>query len=265
MTPLVDTTRKSSLVRAELTKLITLRSVWITAALTWLIVVLIGWSQAAPVGDALRTNDPGLAPGASPETVGFDWVALGLIGIIVIGVIAASSEYVSGQLRSSLVAAPNRERLYLAKCAALTVFVTLLGLVTIPLLSLLSQSGLGELSVINGTVPAGLLLRWVGAIAFWDAIALIGFALGILLKQTLIPLFTLIVVSQLSLMLLLLTPAFAYLPTVAGVLLFDPGLVTGSYPDADLGSLTAAIVTFTWTAGLVAFAGFRFSTRDVRG
>ena len=66
-------------------------------------------------------------------------------------------------------------------------------------------------------------------------------------------------------MLLLLTPAFAYLPTVAGVLLFDPGLVTGSYPDADLGSLTAAIVTFTWTVGLVAFAGFKFSSRDVRG
>src|SRR6478672_5869793 len=154
MTTLVDTARTPSLFRAELTKLVTLRSVWITAALTWLIVVLVGWSQAGPVGEALRTNDPGLAPGASPETVGFDWVALGLIGIIVIGVIAASSEYVSGQLRSSLVAAPNRERLYWAKCAALTVFVTLLGLVTIPLLSLLSQSGLGELSVINGTVPA---------------------------------------------------------------------------------------------------------------
>ncbi|MCP2048989.1 UNVERIFIED_ORG: hypothetical protein J3D58_003061 [Paenarthrobacter nicotinovorans] len=264
MTTLVDIARKPSLFRAELTKLVTLRSVWITAALTWLIVVLVGWSQAGPVGEALRTNDPGLAPGASPETVGFDWVALGLIGIIVIGVISAS-EYVSGQLRTSLVAAPNRERLYVAKCTALTVFVTLLGLVTIPLLSLLSQSGLGELSVVNGTVPASLVLRWVGAIAFWDAIALIGFALGILLKQTLIPLFALIVVSQLSLMLLLLTPAFAYLPTVAGVLLFDPGLVTGSYPAADLGTLTAAMVTFTWTAGLVGFAGFRFSTRDARG
>jgi len=265
MSSLVATARKPSLLLSELTKLITLRSLWITAALTWLIVVLLGWSQAGPVGDALRTNDPGLAPGASPETVGFDWVALGLIGIIVIGVISASSEYVSGQLRTSLVSVPNRLDLYLAKGAALTVFVTVLGILTVPLLSVLSQSGLAELSVIDGTLPGSLVLRWVGAIAFWDAIALIGFSLGILLKQTLIPLFVLIVVSQLSLMLLLLSPGFAYLPTVAGVLLFDPGLVTGSYPDADLGAPTAAVVTAVWTIALVVAAGIRFSTRDTKG
>lgn len=264
MSSIVTTAPRPQLFVSELTKLITLRSLWITAALTWLIVVLAGWSQAGPVGDALRTNDPGLAPGASPETVGFDWVALGLIGIIIIGVISASSEYVSGQLRTSLVAASNRLDLYLAKCAALTVFVTTLGILTVPLLSVLSQAGLAELSVIDGTVPASLILRWVGAIAFWDAIALIGFALGILFKQTLIPLFALIVVSQLSLMLLLLTPVFAYLPTVAGVLLFDAGLVTGSYPDADPGTPTAAVVTAVWTVGLVVVAGRRFSTRDTK-
>ncbi|MFJ4171326.1 hypothetical protein ACIPY3_17620 [Paenarthrobacter sp. NPDC089714] len=249
---------------SELTKLITLRAVWISALVTFAVVVLIGWSQAGPVAEGLRRHDPDLAPGASPATVGFDWVALGLIGIIVIGVISASSEFVSGQLRSSMVAVPQRWRLYGAKCAALMLFTTGLGLVTIPLLSLLSQAAIGELSVLDGGFPAELVFRWLGAIAFWDASALIGFSLGILLRQGLIPLFLLIVLSQLSLMLLLLGPALAYLPTIAGVQLFDAGLVTGSFPNAALGLPVAATATAAWTVGLLLLAGWKFVARDVR-
>ena len=37
--------------------------------------------------------------------------------------------------------------------------------------------------------------------------------------------FAIMVISQLSLMLLLLSNFFAYLPTIAGVQLFDPGLI----------------------------------------
>ncbi|HKU35359.1 MAG TPA: hypothetical protein VJP90_07390 [Paenarthrobacter sp.] len=252
------------LLQSELTKLITLRPVWITALVTFAVVVLMGWSQAGPVGDSLRSNDPELAPGASPATVGFDWVALGLIGIIIIGVTAASSEFVSGQVRSSVLAVPFRGRLYGAKCGALLLSVSAFGLLTIPLLSLLSQAAIGDLSVITHGNPADLVLRWLGAVLCWDATALIGFSLAILLKQSLIPLFVLIVVSQLSLLLLLLGPALAYLPTIAGLQLFDPGLVTGSYPDAALSLPAAAAATVVWTAGLLALAGWRFAARDVR-
>lgn len=264
MSGAVDAGMRPRLVLSEFTKLLTLRSVWITAVATFAVVVLIGWSQAGPVGDAIRSNDPELAPGAAPATVGFDWVALGLVGVIVIGVVSAGSEYVTGQLRTTLLVVPNRARLYAAKCAALLVFVTVLGVVTIPLLSLLSQSSLKELSVIQGAVPADLVFRWIGAIAFWDAVALIGFTLAVLLRQSLIPLFLLIVVSQLSLMLLLLSPAFVYLPTIAGILLFDPGLVTASYPQATLTLPVAASLTAAWTLVLLVFAGWRFISRDVR-
>lgn len=256
------TAPRPQLIRSELTKLLSLRAIWVTALVTFTIVVLVGWSQAGPVGDALRTNDPELAPGATPATIGFDWVALGLIGIIVIGVIAASSEYVSGQFKTSLVAAPQRARLFLAKCTALVIIVGALGIVTIPLLSLLSQSGLKDLSVIAGGIPASLVFKWIGAVAYWVATALISFALGILMRQTLIPLFLLIVISQMSLMLLLLSNSLAYLPTIAGVQLFDPGLVTGSYPGAALALPVAALVTAAWTFALLVAAGWRFIKRD---
>lgn len=249
-------------VASELTKLLTLRSIWITALLVIVIDVLAAWSQAAPVADAIRSGDANLAPGITPETVGFEWVALGLIGIIVIGVIAASSEYSSGQISTSLVAVPNRRRLFLSKVVALVIVVAAIGAVTIPALSLLSQFGLGDLSVIDDGVPASLVLRWLGATGYWVAMALISFAIATLLRQMLIPLFALIVISQLSLLQLLLSPMFVYLPTIAGVQLFDPGLITGSYPDAAIGLPAAALVTTLWTIALLAAAGVRFIRRD---
>lgn len=267
MTPHTTDTAASStrprprLLLSELTKLLSLRSVWITALIVAALSILAAWSQAGAIGDALRTNDPALAPGTVPESVGLEWVTLGEIGIIVIGVIAASSEYTSGQLKTSLLASPGRLRLFLAKIAALTILVTGIGIVTVPALSLLSQHGLGDLSVIDGEVPASLLLRWVGAIGYWVAMALIGFSIATLLKQTLIPLFALIVISQLGLMLLLLTTWLAYLPTIAGIQLFDPGLIA-SYPDAALGIQLAAIVTTGWTIAFLALAGHRFVRRD---
>lgn len=257
--------RRPSLVRAELTKLVTLRSIWVTWLVTFVTVIVFGWSQAAPVGEALRDNDPDLAPGATPETVGFEWVALGMIGVIVIGVFAASSEYISGQIKTTLVAAPERRKLFAAKIVALTAVVTALGLATVPLLSLLAQHSIGELSVVDGGIPGSLVRRWFGAIVYWDAIALISFSFALLLRQALVPLFVVIVVSQLSLMLLLLSTNFTYLPTIAGVQLFDPGLVVGSYPDAELATGTAALVTITWTIAALGVAGWRMNRRDTYG
>lgn len=251
------------LVLSELTKLLTLRPIWITASITVAVDVLAAWSQAGAVADAIRSGDPSLAPGTVPETVGFEWVALGLIGIIVIGVVAASSEYSSGQLSTTFVAVPNRLRLFCSKVVALAILVALVGVITVPLLSLLSQLGLGDLSVIDGALPASLLQRWAGAVVYWVAISLISFAIATLLRQALIPLLALIVISQLSLLQLLLSPAFAYLPTIAGVQLFDPGLVTGAYPDATLGLPVAAAVTVGWTLVLLVVAAHRFLRRDV--
>lgn len=255
-------TEREHLIAAELTKLLSLRSIWITALVTVALVILAAWSQANAIGDALRSHDPALAPGIQPETVGFEWVALGLIGILIIGVVAAGSEYTSGQIHTSLVAAPGRVRLFLAKAVALTIVITVIGIVSIPTLSLLSQQGLGSLSVIDEQIPLSLILRWIGAIGYWIAMALIAFSTALLLRQTLIPLFALIVISQLSLLLLLLSNILAILPTIAGVQLFDEGLVAGSYPEAELGIPLAVALTSGWTILMLVIAGWRFAKRD---
>lgn len=250
--------------RSEIVKLLTLRSVWITALVSIALCIGIPTLTAPSIGDAIIANDPDLAPGTVPETVGLEWIGLGLIGIAIIGVIAASSEYVSKQVVTSLLAVPRRLQLALAKAAALCILVTVIGIVTIPTMSLLSQIRLGDISVIRDGVPETLVWRWVGGLVLWVATAQIGFALALLMRQALIPLLVMIVVSQLTLPLVNLVPLAQYLPFAAGTQLFDAAMITSSRPDAALTPAAAALTLAAWTGGLLLAAILRFRQRDTQ-
>jgi ABC-2 type transport system permease protein len=255
---------EGSVLRSELTKLLTLRSVQVALVLTVVLPVLAAALSAPAVGQGIASDDPALAAGVTPESVGLEWVVLGQIGMIVVGVLAASSEHVAGQLRVSVVAVPARGRLLVAKAVALLLVTVGVGIVAVPALSLLSQLGLGGIGVIGDGIPASLVWRWVGAIAFWAGMAQVGLALAVLLRQALVPIFVLIAVSQLSLMLVVMTTWSKLLPTVAGVQLFDPGSINVSFPDAALTPGQAYACLGLWVAGLLDLAGALFLRRDVR-
>ncbi len=248
--------------RSELIKLLTLKSVWITVLASSLPCIGIPALTAPSIRDAIIANDPALAPGTIPETVGLEWIGLGLIGIAVIGVIAGSSEYVGQQVKTSLLAVPHRLRLALAKAAALCILVTAVGIVTIPTMSLLSQIGLGDISVLRNGMPETLLWRWVGGLALWLATALIGFAFALLMRQTLIPLLVMIVVSQLTLPLVNLVPFAQYLPFAAGTQLYDAAMITSARPDAELSPSLASLSLAAWTGALLLAAILRFQRKD---
>ncbi|WP_435738250.1 hypothetical protein V5D56_06580 [Cellulosimicrobium sp. PMB13] len=249
---------------SELTKLLTLRSVWVTLLVTAVCMVGLAWVSAPSVGEGIASGDPDLAPGTVAETVGLEFVLLGQIGVIVAGVMAAGSEQTSGQIKTSLVAVPARTGLLVVKATALLLVTLVVGIVTIPAVSLVSQVGLGDVGVIDGGVPTSLVLRWVGALAYWVGIALVSFALTVVLRQVLLPLFVLVAVSQLSLMLVVLTPASRFLPTVAGVQLFDPTTITAAFPAAALTPAAAATCLAAWVLVLLVAATWLFRTRDVR-
>jgi hypothetical protein len=84
-------------VRAELLKLVTLPAIPLTVAATWAVTAVIAF---AAVGDP----DP---------------VPLARAGFLVLGVLAASSEYEGGQLRTTLLATPRRWWLQLVRTAVL--------------------------------------------------------------------------------------------------------------------------------------------------
>ena len=255
-------TVRPQLLASEVVKLVTLRSVWITALVTAVTCIGAAALLAPSVGEAIVANDPALAPGTVPESVGLEWISMGLIGVFVIGVTAGSSEYTGGQLKTSLLAVPHRLALVLAKALALFLATLVLAAVTIPGLSILSQVALGEVSVLGGGVPASLIWRWVGGIAYWAAMAQIGFALGLLMRQSLIPLFVLIILSQVIPVLVYWLPFLTYLPDAAGSQLFDPGAAGGSDPHAALSPAVAAVTLAAWVIVLGGAAVIRFRGRD---
>lgn len=250
---------------SELVKLVTIRAVWVTVLLTTTLSIVIATLNAPSLREALLTNDPMLAPGVTAESIGLEMIALGMIGTIIIGVLAGSSEYSSGQIKTSLLAVPERLPLVLTKSLALLVVTTVMGVIAIPSLSILSQHGLGELSVIQNGIPSSLILSWLGGVFVWVATTQIAFAVALLMKQSFIPLLVLIAVSQLTLVLAHLIPASRFLPFAAGVYLYDPAMITGSTPAAALRPTAAAITLSSWTIALLAWAFVVFCRRDAVG
>ena len=247
-------TTRPRILRSELVKLLTLRSVTITLVVTAALPIGMASRSAPAVGRAITSNSTNLPPGITPETVGLSWIGLGLIGVIVVGVIAGSSEYTNHQVNTSLLSVPKRLQLVLTKSWALLLVTVGIGVTTIPALSIVSQIGLGELGVLDRGIPASLIWRWIGAIGLWVATAQIGFALALLLRQSLIPLFLMIVISQLSLALVYFFPATRYLPFAAGLQIYDPASITGPAL-----SPVVAVSTLTgWTVVLLGLAIFRF-------
>lgn len=256
--------QRSGLLLSEAVKLLTLPAVVLTTIATAATCVGMASLTAPSVGAAIAEHDPDLAPGVAPETVGLEWIGLGLIGIVIIGVICGSSEYNGSQVTTSLRAVPGRARLLWAKSVALSIFVLIVGAITIPALSVFSQIGLGPQGVINGGLPVSLVWRWLGGIALWLATALISMSLGLLLRRPLIPLLVMIVISQLTLPLVNLVPSAQYLPFAAGTLLFDPAMITSSSPAVDASTAVAVSTLVAWTVGALAVAGLQFGRRDAQ-
>jgi hypothetical protein len=98
-----------STARAELLKLATLPALLLTVALTWAVTTLI---TLAAVGDP----DP---------------IPLARAGFLVLGVLAASSEYEGGQLRTTLLGTPRRARLQLVKALVLALVAGPVAVVTV--------------------------------------------------------------------------------------------------------------------------------------
>ncbi|GGN23828.1 hypothetical protein FHR83_002815 [Actinoplanes campanulatus] len=146
-------------VRAEVGKLLTLRSLALTLGLTWAVTLLL---------DAL---DP---PGGSV-------LPYGQVGFLILGVLATAHEYQGGgQIRTTLLAMPRRYRLAAAKAVALVVLAAPAALLVA---GTAGEPG-GALSLVVDTLVAagvGLLIRRpVGA----AGAVLIAYEIGLPLIRT---------------------------------------------------------------------------------
>ncbi|WP_433132844.1 hypothetical protein ACQPWW_14235 [Micromonospora sp. CA-240977] len=208
-----------SAARAELRKLLTLPSLPRTALLTWAATALLTYAYAAagePLGD-----DAGLAP------LGYTQA-----GFLVLGVLAATSEYQEGdQIRTTLLAMPRRLPLQAAKALALATL-------TLPV---------AAATAATSTLPADAPAWTPAATAYLTLTTLLAAAVASLVRRAV------------PAAILLLGLYF-----VAGPLLRARSSASAAYlPDtAALDPSHGAAATLTWTFAALALAALTFRRRD---
>lgn len=242
---------------AELSKLFSLPGVWLA--------LLVGAcvSPAIAVLDILAEKGDIIAGVSTrlPE-VGYNGLAFGVQGVIILGVLAVSSEYLtesseSGggqQITTSLPAVSSRLHFLLAKASAVTVISILLSIVAIVTTVTATIFILGEYA------PAFELSSLIGAVCYWTFTALLAFGITVLTKNGMIPLAVLIINSSLvsfSVLLSKVTKLAYYLPDRAGMEMFM------SMSDRYHTPFTGGIILFAWVAALFIVAAIVFQRRDV--
>ena len=253
------------LLTAEWTKLRTVRStVW---SFVILIVAVIGftalftfltvqqWSQMNASDQAQARLDP------VPQILG-SGLFLGQLAICVLGVLVASSEYTTGMIRSTLLAAPHRLRMLAAKCIVFTIPVLLLGEVLSfasygigkSILSSKLHTSLSDPHVTRAVIGEGLYLGVLGLFAL---------AIGQLIRHTAGAITTVIALVLVLVPLAGLLPGnigkhvSAYLPTNAGQQIMQ------IYPKDQILSAWQGFGVFgLWTAVLLAIAAWLLVKRD---
>lgn len=164
-----------TLVRSEWIKVRSVVSTWVTAALTVSITVLlgaglaIGYSQTPEMAEQAKHM---IAAGS----------AFGHLVVAVLGALVITGEYGSGQIRSSLAAAPRRTRLMAAKVLVVSALAFLLGAFSVLLSWAVSAPFMGEHA---GSLADAHYLGYVwGTGLSFVVITVMSLALGYLLRST---------------------------------------------------------------------------------
>ncbi|WP_028045542.1 ABC transporter permease [Cellulomonas sp. URHE0023] len=266
---------------AEWTKLTSLRSAWWTAAVTVLVGGAITYLSARA-----SSVDPGFEP-LDSLTAG---LVLAQVGPLVLGVLVGAGEFRTGAFRSTFTTVPRRWPVLVAQTLAVAAFALVTGVLTTAagvvgiLPSAMSRGMTVDLTADGGP---GMLL---GMVLFLVGMALLGLALGALLRRTVPALVTaLLLVLVLPIVLMLASdplvgggdaatmaaaadaPATTVvgtlgvlLPGAAGSLMTTSASAGGMEGAPDLGPVGGGLVLATWVLVLLAAAALRLRTRDVR-
>ncbi|MBU5441059.1 ABC transporter permease [Paenibacillus sp. MSJ-34] len=248
---------------AELSKLFSLPGIWLA--------FLIGAFTPAVIAALVITQQKAEIIATGLSEAGYDGLGFGVQGVIILGVLAVSSEYLtesseSGggqQITTSLTVVSSRLHFLLAKAGAVTVISILLCMVAIMTTVSATQLILGEYA------PAFEWSRLIGVVCYWTFTALLAFGITVLTKNGIIPLAVLIINSSVvsfSVLFSKVTKLAFYLPDRAGIDMFmsmSDTPFTGSFFDRFHTPFTGGLVMFAWVAVFFIVAAIVFHRRDV--
>jgi ABC-2 type transport system permease protein len=250
---------QARVVRSEWTKLSALRSTWYCALIA--VIVLVGVGALAAGGKPYVVSAGN--PAATAVSVSLYGVLLAQLVFGVLGVLAFSGEYGTGMIRATLAVVPSRLPVLWAKLlvlAGLVLPVTLLAALAEFFVATAIQSARGG-SAISLTDP-GVLRTVIGASLYLTVTAVIGLALGALLRRTAVGvsafagmfLVAPLMVAQLPHSVARIAP---YLPSSAGGALWGQPLAT--HP---LGPWAGFAVLCGYAVVLIGLAAWRLRRRD---
>ncbi len=169
--------------RSEWVKLTSVRSTWITLAVTVLLGVGVG-TLISGLAASRYSTDRQLHQSWDPTSVSFRALVIAQLAVAVLGTLVITSEYGTGLIRISLAAVPSRRRFLAAKAAVFTAVALVVGEVTAFAAFLLGQAAIGTSAPHATLGQPGVLRAVIGAGLYLAAIGLLAVGIGTLLRNT---------------------------------------------------------------------------------
>ncbi|GAB2614231.1 hypothetical protein [Kribbella endophytica] len=119
-----------------------------------------------------------------PVNLSFDGLAFAQLAFGVLGVLAISPEYTTGQIRTTFTAVPRRTRVLLAKVSITSVVALVVGTVLAFVCFFVAQAGLRSAHVGVRLGSPGALRAVLGASLYLITLTLLGVGLGALIRHT---------------------------------------------------------------------------------
>ncbi|MEU7132729.1 ABC transporter permease subunit [Streptomyces sp. NPDC046261] len=255
---MADTT---AAMRFEWTKIRTLRSTLWSLAVYFLISVTFAYLAGHFLRGSYKDMSAENKADFDAVAAGFHGLKLGMVVLVVFGVLAVSSEYSTGTIRSSLTAVPRRGVFYGAKLltGAATALVTSVVVVGVSFFA--TQMAMGGPQSVSLS-DDGVLRALAGGVLYTTLICVFSMGLASVLRSSaltigiLVPLF--FMVSAILNSIPGVQKAAQFLPDVAGGLILQSGRPEGTV----LTAWTGMAVLVAWTALSVTAGYLAMRRRD---
>jgi ABC-type transport system involved in multi-copper enzyme maturation permease subunit len=213
-------------VTSEWIKLRSVRSTyWVLAAS---VLLLVGTGISPALGVALSALPAGEVDGTGGALSGITGAQL-VVGLL--AVLAVTSEYSTGTIRSTLAAVPRRLPVLLAKAVVVSTVIAVVGLVTVLVTHAVARALLAGAGVSVSLGDPGTLRAVLGSALYLTVVGVLGLGLGWLLRSTAGALSALFgVLFVLPVVGLFAPAAVPYLPGNAGAAVMQVGPEGGLLP-----------------------------------
>jgi ABC-2 type transport system permease protein len=264
--PPVQPVRFGGVLRSEWTKVRSIRSTTITMLITVVVVVGIGALICVAVASNGSNSD------TDPTQTSLAMLVLAQLIVGIFGVMAVTSEYSSGTIRSSLMAVPRRTLFLLAKLIVVALVCLVVGEI-----AAFAAFGIGQailqgqpsgIDVANQVVSAslhqpGVLRAVIGAGLYLTLLGLMGAGIGMLVRATaggiaivvamvfIVPIILAFIPGQIG------NDFQKYWPTVAGAQIFRVSSASNS-----MAPWSGFTVLAVFVAAVLIGAGYVLNRRD---